>query len=444
MLASVLDIKTPSAPPRLTNVFSFMADTSISPIRLATVPTPTGALLLMCSPTRPTGSLALFHPSYPAVIDARDTPRSLTTVREIIMLGPRIAGLSCRIASTTAGEAAQDKDAVYLVDVNVPAGGVGIAQLLSSADLTARYITSTAPETEDPTPSANTVAARDRAFLDSFAKALKTDAAAATEIFNAYEIAEGDPFALRTKKLMKIREQESSAVKARSTAKLAGQVVKLVLESALGASDSTAGELKAGEDVEMVAETGPRGAYPHAIVRSLIRREWVSDGMWARGGVIRALLALGDWVSRGYGIRDVRMDTDTPQESIMLALPRLAAIPSTSLVAVVHAALHPTPTSTGSTAPPLTTVLESYLSAPCSAPLHRRAIHTGLNGTDDAARVLTVFADWLEAFRERGEMGSGWGIDAVTGGWGEEERKVQVGQVVAVGKDVSLASVRLP
>lgn len=217
------------------------------------------------------------------------------------MLGPRIAGLSCRIASTTAGEAAQDKDAVYLVEVNVPAGGVGIAQLLSSADLTARYITSALPETDEPTTtSTNTVAARDRAFLDSFASALKTDAASATEIFNAYEIAEGDPFALRTKKLMKIREQESSAVKARSTAKLAGQVVRLVLESALGAGNSaTATETRAGEDVEMVAETGPRGAYPRAIVRSLIRREWVSDGMWARGGVVRALLTLGDWVSRG-------------------------------------------------------------------------------------------------------------------------------------------------
>lgn len=126
----------------------------------------------------------------------------------------------------------------------------------------------------------------------------------------------------------------------------------------------------------------------------------------------------------------------------MLALPRLPAIPSTSLVAVVHAALHPTPTTTNGSAPPaLASVLEAYLCAPCSAPLQRRAIHTGLNGTDDATRVLTVFADWLEAFRERGELGSGWGLDGVTSGWVEEERKGQVTQVVAVGKDVSLASV---
>jgi hypothetical protein len=124
----------------------------------------------------------------------------------------------------------------------------------------------------------------------------------------------------------------------------------------------------------------------------------------------------------------------------MLALPRLPAIPSASLVAVVHAALHPLPTTTST--PPLPTVLEAYLGAPCSAPLHRRAIHTGLNGTNDATRVLEVFGGWLEAFRERGETGSGWGLDGVTQGWSEDEKRgAQVGQVV-VGKDVSLASVR--
>lgn len=125
----------------------------------------------------------------------------------------------------------------------------------------------------------------------------------------------------------------------------------------------------------------------------------------------------------------------------MLALPRLPAIPSTSLVAVVHAALHPAPTPGVSPTPSLPTVLEAYLGGPCSAPLHRRAIHTGLNGTSDATRVLEVFADWLEAFRERGETGSGWGLEGVTQGWGEEERKNVVQQPVAVGKDVPLASV---
>lgn len=123
----------------------------------------------------------------------------------------------------------------------------------------------------------------------------------------------------------------------------------------------------------------------------------------------------------------------------MLALPRLPAIPSTSLVAVVHAALHPT-----TTAPPLPTVLEAYLGAPCSAPMHRRAVHQGLNGTSDATRVLGVFADWLEAFRQRGETGSGWGLDSVTQGWGEEEKKGVQPQQVVVGKDVPLASVCWP
>lgn len=120
----------------------------------------------------------------------------------------------------------------------------------------------------------------------------------------------------------------------------------------------------------------------------------------------------------------------------MLALPRLPAIPSTSLVAVVYAALHPS-----STAPPLPTVLEAYLGAPRSAPLHRRAVYEGLNGTSDATRVLEVFAGWLEAFRQRGETGSGWGLDGVTQGWGEEEKKGAQPQQVVVGKDVPLASV---
>lgn len=125
----------------------------------------------------------------------------------------------------------------------------------------------------------------------------------------------------------------------------------------------------------------------------------------------------------------------------MLALPRLPAIPSASLVAVVRAALHPLPTPAGAAPPSLNTVLEAYLCAPCSAPLHRRAIHIGLDGTSDATRVLTVFADWLEAFRERGETGSGWGIDAVTSAWGEEERRAAPAPVIAAGKDITLASV---
>lgn len=293
MLASVLDIKTPTAPPRLSTAFTFAADTTLSPIKLASVPTPSGSLILMSCPGRPTSSLALFHPSYPAVIDSRDLPRSLSTVREIIMLSPRVAGLLCRISSAEDKE--KEKDAVYLVDVTVPAGGIGIAQLLSSAAVTARFIlpVSTTPEEPEET---DTVASRDRAFLASFAHALKQDTpAAAVEVFNAYEIAEGDPFALRTRKLLKIREQESSAVKARSTAKLVGEIVRLVLENALGPEAS-------GESEDGAAEiVGAKGVYPYAVVRSLIKREWVSDGMWARGGVVRALLALGDWVRLGHG-----------------------------------------------------------------------------------------------------------------------------------------------
>ncbi|KAI5455040.1 hypothetical protein NCC49_002314 [Naganishia albida] len=416
MLASVLDTKTPAAPPRLSTVFTFAADTSLSTVKLASVPTPSGALILMSSPGRPTSSVALFHPSYPAVIDARDLPRSLSTVRDVIMFSPRVAGLLVRTVS--AEDKDKEKDAVYLVDVTVPAGGIGIAQLLSSAEATARFILpTTAPTAVEETEENNTVAQRDRAFLSSFAQALKQDTpAAAVEVFNAYEIAEGDPFALRTKKLLKIREQESRAVKSRSTGKLVGEIVRLVLENALGSQPAGEGEAEAEAEV-----VGTRGVYPYAVVRSLIKREWVSDGMWSRGGVVRALLALGDW------------------DSIMLALPRLPAIPSASLVAVVHAALHPPP-STTTTTPPLPAVLEAYLGAPCSAPLHRRAIHTGLNGTSDATRVLEVFAGWLEAFRERGETGSGWGLDGVTHGWNEDERKAgQVAQVV-VGKDVPLAS----
>lgn len=289
MLASVLDTKTPATPPRLSTVFTFAADTSLSTVKLASVPTPSGALILMSSPGRPTSSVALFHPSYPAVIDARDLPRSLSTVRDVIMFSPRMAGLLVRTVS--AEDKDKEKDAVYLVDVTVPAGGIGIAQLLSSAEATAKFILpTTAPTAVEETEENNTVAQRDRAFLSSFAQALKQDTpAAAVEVFNAYEIAEGDPFALRTKKLLKIREQESRAVKSRSTGKLVGEIVRLVLENALGSQPAGEGEAEA----EVV---GTRGVYPYAVVRSLIKREWVSDGMWSRGGVVRALLALGDWV----------------------------------------------------------------------------------------------------------------------------------------------------
>lgn len=303
MLASVLNIKTPTAPPHLSTVYAFTSPAAQIPSngRLTTVPTGSGSLLLLASPP----SLALFHPSYPAVIDARDLPRSAASnVQQVTMLSPRIAGVVSRISASADSSASAasggEKDVVYLVEVTIPPTGVGIAQLLSSAERTARFITSI-PSSVDDTPAATStagsetsVAARDAAFLDSFSQALlKSDAQAAQDLFNAYEIAEGDPFAQRTKKLLKIREQESAAVKARSTAGLVGEILRRVFEATLTMTAATEGA--AGEGEVLVRK--PDGVYPAAIIRSLIRREWVSEGMWARGGVVRALLALGDWVS---------------------------------------------------------------------------------------------------------------------------------------------------
>jgi hypothetical protein len=312
MLASVLNIKTPTSPPNLSTMYTFTTSPAGQNAagRLATVPTGAGALLLLASPP----SLALFHPSYPAVIDARDLPRSAAAnVQQVTMLSPRIAGIVSRTSAASAVDSSAssvagggEKDVVYLVEISVPPSGVGIAQLLSSAERTARFIAPVGVTSmEDPltsttaatTGSETSVAARDAAFLDSLSQALsKSDGQAAQDVFHAYEIAEGDPFALRTKKLLKIREQESAAVKARSTAGLVGEIVRRVFEAALTTTTMTATEGQAEAEAEQVVRK-PDGVYPAVIVRSLIRREWVSEGMWARGGVVRALLVLGDWVS---------------------------------------------------------------------------------------------------------------------------------------------------
>ncbi|KAJ9124164.1 hypothetical protein QFC22_000961 [Naganishia vaughanmartiniae] len=426
MLASVLNIKTPTAQPNLSTMYTF-SSTSAAQVpsngRLTTVPTGSGALLLIASPP----SLALFHPSYPAVIDARDLPRSAATnVQQVTMLSSRIAGIVSRTSASTDsnGSAAGgsggggEKDVVYLVEVTVPPSGVGIAQLLSSAERTARFITPVLATVNDTpattTPGAeSSVAARDAAFLDSFSSALsKSDAQAAQDVFNAYEIAEGDPFALRTKKLLKIREGDSAAVKARSTAGLVGEILRRVFYAAL--TNTTAAEGVEGE--ALVRK--PDGVYPAVVVRSLIRREWVSEGMWPRGGVVRALLALGDW------------------ESIMLALPRLPAVPSASLVAALSDILHKDAAT--KSAPTLAKFLEAYTRAPCSAALHRRALHTGLSAAD-ACAVLDVFCGWLESVKEQQESG-GW-CDGLTSTWvaGEAEKKVV--PPVMVMKDVPVSSV---
>ncbi|KAJ9106204.1 hypothetical protein QFC21_001348 [Naganishia friedmannii] len=428
MLASVLNIKTPTALPNLSTMYIFTtssAATQNPSARLTTVPTGSGALLLLAS----SPSLALFHPAYPAVIDARDLPRSAANnVQQVTMLSPRIAGVVSRTSASTDSSAsaagAGEKDVVYLVEISIPPLGVGIAQLLSSAERTARFITPVLVSVGDtPAAAATTatgseisVAARDAAFLESFSQALlKSDVQAAQDVFNAYEIAEGDPFALRTKKLLKIREQDSAAVKARSTAGLVGETVRRVFEAALTVT------MTEGEAEAEVLVRKPDGVYPAVIVRSLIRREWVSEGMWARGGVVRALLALGDW------------------ESIMLALPRLPAVPSASLVAALHAVLHQevslTPASAALT---LAKFLESYTRAPCSAALHRRALHTGLSPAD-ACAVLEVFCGWLELVKEQQESG-GW-CDGLTSTWGVAEGEKKVVPPVMVMKDVPVSSV---
>lgn len=123
----------------------------------------------------------------------------------------------------------------------------------------------------------------------------------------------------------------------------------------------------------------------------------------------------------------------------MLALPRLPAVPSASLVATLHAILHNDTSSAISNAPILSKFLESYTRAPCSAALHRRALHTGLS-TADACAVLEVYCGWLEVVREQQE-GKGW-CDGLTSTWGVGEAEKKAVPPVMAMKDVPLSSVR--
>lgn len=224
------------------------------------------------------------------------------------------SGLTAVVSSTKAdaGVAVGGRWLIHTVEVTVPEGEVGIAGLLSSGAVTDRYITSD-PATPGETPAATAAAPvaegnkADGEMLKSLRQALfsasNLNTAAAEKIWKSWNEKEGHPFKRGAKSASKEGQTGASSM-GRSKGLLAGDLIRLIFEAALGAEPATvngANKLAAGTADDAVWETSAaKGPYLSRVVGEFLEGKWVDEEMWAEGGVLKALAVLGDWVSLGY------------------------------------------------------------------------------------------------------------------------------------------------
>jgi hypothetical protein len=247
----------------------------------------------------PTSSLIVFQPTYPAVLAHREIQTKNLGIKEIVPLTNAIVA----VISTTTNEAGAERWMVHTVDINAPVDGVGIAQLLGSAESTNQFlIPSTSVLQTRASVSKDTVfdaiTERDETFLNTLRSALfsasNRDAAAALKVWHKWNLENEQPFT---------RKKVDAGRRMRSRGLLAGEIVGVVFEGALPRSRKNENKISREEEEgekegQSWITTGAKGAYLKEVVRILIEFGWVNDGMWGKGGVILdGLLVIGDWVS---------------------------------------------------------------------------------------------------------------------------------------------------
>ncbi len=239
-----------------------LISSSLPPI--SSVPTPTGHLLLSVATTSTSTSLFLFNPTLPAVVTTTSLPPSSSNLshRHLVRLSSNTFGLASFSSAAGTGE----RCIVSIVDLSVPAGGIGIAHLLGTAETTKEYLMlSTEVQSIQP---------RQVTDADKLIDSLKS-------VITPGTIAIADSTWNEWIKQHKLKDLEDSHV---------AEIINLVFSAAI--------EKIGGKGEEGVKFVARRGEYAVEIVRALVRLGLVREGMWKDGGVVGgALLTLGDWVS---------------------------------------------------------------------------------------------------------------------------------------------------
>jgi hypothetical protein len=257
----------------------------------------TAAPLVLPSSGSPAVLLATSHPN-PSIILATTTP-SLTAVLSVTPIGTvvspsaSISSLSLLshapsghfvVAATltytadeAAGTAGTGRSVVYTVEVNLPERGIGLNLLLGTQALTSTYFqtSSSAKASDQSTEELLQVIQQTLSASDG------ASAERASEVEKLYKAWFKDQE--KRHNAINPKKRQSSAFPPETVKRLLKQIFDLALESSTNAQG--------------VESKKPTGRYARGIVKDLITRKMVHDGMYEGGVITSALLPLADWVS---------------------------------------------------------------------------------------------------------------------------------------------------
>lgn len=187
------------------------------------------------------------------------------------------------------------------------------------------------------------------------------------------------------------------------------RLVNVIFSAALPShADEEVSQSETTTDAPVVLRSGP---YAAGIMRDLLARRALSDGLWNGGVVAAGLLPCCDWVSPNHihvqadpcsahsGLSLIRV-----QGNITRALRVIPTVSSATLLVVLRTALHP-PSHPGLPGPPpFSHIYRDVLSLPTPPSTFRLELRRSLT-TDEATSLLACLVDWAEMHVEARSFG---------------------------------------
>jgi hypothetical protein len=188
---------------------------------------------------------------------------------------------------------------IYTCEVTIPAKGVGLNALLGTQARTAKYF-STAREAESAKlqrgagAGASDREARCEAIVDEIEAALSASTSSEGPDANAHERA-STAEAIWSEWIGRESEHWEGEGKMPLPEAAVRRLVNVIFSAALPShADQVVGQSETTADAPVVLRSGP---YAAGIMRDLLARRAVSDGLWNGGVVSAGLLPCCDWVS---------------------------------------------------------------------------------------------------------------------------------------------------
>ena len=241
--------------------------------------------LLPATHSSPTLLLGSMSPSLPAVLSTIDLSPPTTTkisITELAILSrPSPSTFTVGAVLTYRGDE-DGRSVIHILEVGLPEKGVGMNNLIGTADLSRRYLMLL------DSSSKKAAAGSDETVLRQIELALSAgDSSTAGERFSHW--------------LTSMENRNESDPKTfRPDENLIQEVLRVVLSSALPRRHSEDEAMDDGQEQRAPPASEAqesRGPYANDIVKQLINKGWIKDTMWPGGVICGALLPLADWVS---------------------------------------------------------------------------------------------------------------------------------------------------